>query len=129
MGQKLHETDLFSLSNFLKGLKWLRFWRTHSVAWAFLLLNVRSVQTPERCQGGVILRCCLCLCLLRLGFLVLDFIHQPARIVGSGGMGRAEGGHDHVCVGGVGPAARQGQRDEAVLVLNANGLTVRKGDS
>lgn len=58
-----------------------------------------------------------------LGFRVWDFIHQPARMVGSGGTGRAEGGHDHVCVGGEGPAARQGQREEAALVLNANGLT------
>lgn len=56
--------------------------------------------------------------------LVLDFLNQTARIIGSGGMGRAESRQEVVCVpvcvcvDGEGlAAAKEGQREEAVLVL------------
>lgn len=85
-----------------------------SVTCAFLLTKVivkSECRHPKDVQGGVIVRCWLYL-LSFLGFLVLKVIHQLARIVGHGGMGRAAGGHDHVHVGAEGPAAaREGQRE------------------
>lgn len=66
-----------------------------------------STQTPERCSG----RCHSKMLALPsssfLGFLVLNVINQPARIVGHGGMGRAAGGHGHVRVGAEGPGAAE----------------------
>lgn len=50
------------------------------------------------------------------GFRILNFVNQPAKIVGSGGMGRAEGGRE-CCARGEGLAAtRAGQRAEALTV-------------